>query len=67
MLMPHSIIHRNACFAYLNKIWGIPFDRGASELARAELIMAELTRVYTNRTLTCRDPKPVAKNGRFLR
>ena len=21
---PHSIIHRNACFAYFNKIWGIP-------------------------------------------
>jgi hypothetical protein len=23
-LMPHSIIHGNACFAYFNKIWGIP-------------------------------------------
>ena len=22
--MPHSIIHRNACFAYFNKMWGIP-------------------------------------------
>jgi hypothetical protein len=22
--MPHSIIHGNACFAYFNKIWGIP-------------------------------------------
>jgi hypothetical protein len=25
MLMPHSINHGNACFAYFNKIWGIPF------------------------------------------
>jgi hypothetical protein len=24
MLMPHSIIHGDACFAYFNKIWGIP-------------------------------------------
>jgi hypothetical protein len=23
-LTPHSIIHGNACFAYFNKIWGIP-------------------------------------------
>ena len=23
MLMPHSIIHGDACFAYFNKIWGI--------------------------------------------
>ena len=22
--MPHSIIHGEACFAYFNKIWGIP-------------------------------------------
>ncbi len=26
MLMPHSINHGNACFAYFNKIWGIPPD-----------------------------------------
>ncbi len=25
MLMPHSIIHGDAYFAYFNKIWGIPF------------------------------------------
>jgi hypothetical protein len=24
MLIPHSIIHGDACFAYFNKIWGIP-------------------------------------------
>jgi hypothetical protein len=23
-LMPHSITHGDACFAYFNKIWGIP-------------------------------------------
>ena len=26
MLMPHSIIKGDACFAYFNKIWGIPLD-----------------------------------------
>jgi len=23
-LTPHNIIHGDACFAYFNKIWGIP-------------------------------------------
>jgi len=23
--MPHSITHGDACFAYFNKIWGIPW------------------------------------------
>src|SRR5260370_19461387 len=27
-LTPHSIIHGHACFAYFNKIWGIPTDCG---------------------------------------
>jgi hypothetical protein len=27
MLTPHSIIHGDACFAYFNKIWGIPRDK----------------------------------------
>ena len=26
-LTPHSIIHGDACFAYFNKIWGIPLVR----------------------------------------
>jgi hypothetical protein len=26
MLMPHSIIHGDAHFAYFNKIWGIPIS-----------------------------------------
>jgi hypothetical protein len=31
MLTPHSIIHGDACFAYFNKIWGIP-QSGAKQL-----------------------------------
>jgi hypothetical protein len=27
-LTPHSIIHGDACFAYFNKIWGIPVKLG---------------------------------------
>jgi hypothetical protein len=27
-LTPHSIIHGNACFAYFNRIWGIPGSGG---------------------------------------
>jgi hypothetical protein len=26
-LTPHNIIHGDACFAYFNKIWGIPLYR----------------------------------------
>jgi hypothetical protein len=29
-LTPHSIIHGDACFAYFNKIWGIPFANAPS-------------------------------------
>jgi hypothetical protein len=25
-LTPHSMIHGDACFAYFNKIWGIPLN-----------------------------------------
>jgi hypothetical protein len=28
-LTPHSIIHGDACFAYFNKIWGIPRQKVA--------------------------------------
>jgi hypothetical protein len=28
-LTPHSMIHGDACFAYFNKIWGIPERRDA--------------------------------------
>jgi len=31
---PHSIIPGNACFAYFNKIWGIPAVMGRRLLAR---------------------------------
>src|SRR5262249_10643211 len=36
-LTPHSIIPGDACFAYFNKIWGIPriFDDACSKLSRA--------------------------------
>ena len=27
-LTPHSITHGDACFAYFNKIWGIPYSYG---------------------------------------
>jgi hypothetical protein len=27
-LTPHSITHGDACFAYFNKIWGIPLGQG---------------------------------------
>jgi hypothetical protein len=38
--MPHSIIHGDACFAYLNKIRGIPFPTTVQdiELAGVELV-----------------------------
>jgi hypothetical protein len=29
-LTPHSIIHGDACFAYFNKIWGIPRGGGVA-------------------------------------
>ena len=32
-LMPHSIVHGNACFAYFNKIWGIPTTGADLQLA----------------------------------
>ena len=28
-LTPHSITHGDACFAYFNKIWGIPYGTGS--------------------------------------
>jgi hypothetical protein len=40
---PHSIIHRNACFAYFNKIWGIPRGIGVTRLRDAP---AEWSRQY---------------------
>jgi phosphonate transport system substrate-binding protein len=32
-LTPHSITHGDACFAYFNKIWGIPFSTGPTGFA----------------------------------
>ncbi len=31
-LTPHSMINGNACFAYFNKIWGIPKVAAADPL-----------------------------------
>jgi hypothetical protein len=31
--MPHSIIHGDACFAYFNKIWGIPHAKVVADSA----------------------------------
>ena len=35
--MPHSIIHRNACFAYFNKMWGIPIIAILKYLVRSDI------------------------------
>jgi hypothetical protein len=40
--MPHSINHGDACFAYVNKIWGIP-QEGRS------LIFADFTAIARER------------------
>jgi hypothetical protein len=32
MLTPHSIIPGDACFAYFNKIWGIPSSRAIGKI-----------------------------------
>ena len=41
-LTPHSIIHGDACFAYFNKIWGIPLLMATSAAhARPELSKTE--------------------------
>ena len=32
MLTPHSIIHGDACFAYFNKIWGIPLTHAIDDI-----------------------------------
>ncbi len=42
MLMPHSINHGNACFAYFNKIWGIPLAFGCFGFLIATLLAALL-------------------------
>jgi hypothetical protein len=42
-LTPHSMIHGDACFAYFNKIWGIP------ELERLGLVTIERRRRKTPR------------------
>jgi hypothetical protein len=36
-LTPHSIIHGDACFAYFNKIWGIPLGVNFQEVVHSVL------------------------------
>jgi hypothetical protein len=43
--MPHSIIHGNACFAYFNKIWGIPSPHRTSRYRRRILMPARTSAV----------------------
>jgi hypothetical protein len=35
------MIHGDACFAYFNKIWGIPLSRHCGVLARYGVVSAE--------------------------
>ena len=39
-LTPHSMINGNACFAYFNKIWGIPNTNRAANIAHARQLLA---------------------------
>ena len=49
-LTPHSIIHGDACFAYFNKIWGIPQYED-----EYRLIAEEEDRAFDHRTLKTQD------------
>ena len=44
-LTPHNIIHGDACFAYFNKIWGIPpeIEFGLATPRREDTITADFT------------------------
>src|SRR5215831_15421743 len=37
-LTPHSIIHGDACFAYFNKIWGIPRNGALPRLRKWRVV-----------------------------
>jgi hypothetical protein len=45
-LTPHSITHGDACFAYFNKIWGIPADGGLRLESSTEYIVRDRDAVY---------------------
>jgi hypothetical protein len=49
-LTPHSIIHGNACFAYFNKIWGIPWVAGSFGLSMAMAVTAAARLALSTRT-----------------
>jgi hypothetical protein len=45
-LTPHSIIHGDACFAYFNKIWGIPEGRMPTALQAYEALLEKQSGPY---------------------
>ena len=45
-LTPHSMINGNACFAYFNKIWGIPRSKCATELPILLALLASVKLSY---------------------
>jgi hypothetical protein len=57
-LTPHSIIHGDACFAYFNKIWGIPgamLEAGAVD--RPHCLVAVHSRLRAAQVISdCRTP-----------
>ena len=70
-LMPHSIIHGDACFAYFNNIWDIPLPgsgftlSGATPTADAALVSASGELKLKNRiSLTARLDGEIKSNSR---
>src|SRR5262249_40138707 len=43
-LTPHSIIHGDACFAYFNKIWGIPPNNPRQHIKTGQSLSARPVR-----------------------
>ena len=71
-LTPHSIIHGHACFAYFNKVWGIPLGAIIAFMfwiwlsIIVVLLGAELnaeTEHQTARDTTTGRPKPLGARG----
>jgi hypothetical protein len=47
-LTPHSITHGDACFAYFNKIWGIPArpDHGGQNMAQVKVPVIDPNNIH---------------------
>src|SRR5262249_50601479 len=74
-LTPHSMIHGDACFAYFNKIWGIPSSHiqrrytGVTDSSRKSIIRPPTLayRLRSDRHLADRvDRRPYAEVGNTL-